>query len=187
MSLIKKIGKGLKNGVTTVYKPISAIEKKVRPIGKKIPIVGTFAQLHEDVTEPLERKVLGLKNKPNKSKAETLATIATAKSSVLGAKIKAAGKVPTANAIATVRNNAAKALSAAAKSDPRAKPLLDLTRQATAAAIVTKSKALGLSVAPNVAKALASAAPPGMAAKSGVYIVIKPDGTRIEVPASKVR
>lgn len=176
--------------VKKIYKPIGAIEKNIiRPIGKKIPIVGDFARLHESVTEPLAKAVIKLAEKPKKSKAEALATIATSKSSFIAQRLKKNGKAATQKAINTVRANAGKALKAAAKSDPHAKSLLALTQHVTAANIVGIAKKTGVPVSPNVAAALKNAAASLNLATptGGVYTVIKPDGSRVTIPASQVR
>ncbi len=82
MSFLKKLGKGLKKagkgvqkGARVVMTPVRAVERVVRPIGKRIPIVGTFAQLHEDFGEKFEAKALGIKGEKKSKLEKTLSSI----------------------------------------------------------------------------------------------------------------
>jgi hypothetical protein len=201
-STVRKAKKPLKRVQTAarkVYKPIAAVERVVRPIGKRIPIVGEFAQLHEDITVPLERRVLGLKGKPKKSKAEQLATLVVSAGAEVSGGLRARGLPSGPQAVRSIQAKAAKQLRTLASGGGKnATAMFDLAVKAKAmtsrgpvSAALQKASKAGALVTPAKLAAATTAAKRGVGAPSmaraGVYLVVTPDGRRVEVPASKVR
>lgn len=213
---VRKVKKTAKKAVQSVqpvarkvYKPIAAVERVVRPIGKKVPIVGTFAQLHEDITEPLERRVLGLKGKAQKTKAEKLATLVISSGADVASGLKAKGLPSTPQAVKAVQGKAAAQLKAIAGTSANAGKMFDLATKARAVVAAKKgdkspvTKAIvkaAISRAPVTPGKLAAAASLAAAvklsptataaaavAKPGFFVVLTPEGKRVEIPAGKVR
>jgi hypothetical protein len=193
---VRKVRKGARK----IYKPIAAVERVVRPIGKKIPVVGYFAQLHEDITEPMERRVLGLKGKAKKTKAEKMATMVISSGAAVAGGLKARGLPSGPDAVKAIQSKAAGQLrSLAATGNKNAVAMFDLAVKAKAlrggargpvAGALRRAASSGKLVTPKglaAAAARVGATVPKMSPKSGVYLVVTPDGRRVEVPAAKVR